>query len=90
MVKKKECKRCHTLVIDIYDGYCALCWDEIQNELLLENIVQTKLPEGLVAFWVDTVSYISKKKNQKYFKIPDTEKSSIIDNKKYRIIIKEL
>jgi len=76
--------------MDLYDGFCTICSDEIQDELLLKTIIQTKLPEGLVAFWEDTVSYLSKKKNQKYFKIPETQKVRILDDKKYRIIIKEI
>lgn len=88
---KTECKKCHNFVIDILpEGYCHICWDAIQDEALLKNIIQTKLPEGLVAFWEDSISYISKKKDRAYFKIPPEQKSRILDDIKYRIIIKEV
>jgi len=91
MPKTKECKKCGNFVMDIFEGkYCKICWDSIQDEMLLKNIIQTKLPEGLIAFWEDTVSYLSRKRNQKYFKIPEEQKLRILDNIKYRIIIKEV
>ena len=88
---KKECKKCNNKVLQLGpEGYCYICWDQIQNEELVEDISQSKMPEGLVAFWEDSVSYINKKQNRAYFKIPQTQKLRILDNKRYRIIIKEV
>jgi len=91
MVKREQCKKCGEFVIQLApDGYCYICSAEVQNEELGKNIIQTKMPDGLVAFWEDSISYISKKNNRAYFKIPPTQKLRLLDNKKYRIIIKEL
>ena len=91
MVQKKVCKKCGRKVLQLAtEDYCHICWDLIQDEDFVKKIIQTSLPEGLVAFWDDSISYISKKKNRAYFKVPEEEKLRILDNKIYRIIIKEV
>jgi hypothetical protein len=77
-------------MIDRETGICKECLDKESEEEELKRIIQTKLPSGIVAFWKDTPSWISKKTGQRYFKIPDGHKEDIIDNKVYQIIIREV
>lgn len=91
MVAKRQCKKCGNSVIQLApEGYCYICYEDIQNEGILKNIIQTEMPDGLVAFWDDSISYISKKQNRAYFRIPQSQKLRLLDGKKYRIIIKEI
>lgn len=81
------CSKCEEVVKGIDKN--GICFNCTENEVV-KNIVQTSLPEGLVAFWIDKSSYISIKKNQRYFKIPDNVKKSIIEGVYYQIIIREV
>lgn len=91
MVKREQCKKCEKFVLQLAnEGYCAFCWEDVQNEETVRNVVQTSMPDGLIAFWDDSISYISKKNNRAYFRIPPSQKLRLLDNKIYRIIIKEV
>ena len=91
MIDRQECKKCGRLVIQLANAdYCHICWRDIQNEEVMEEVINIRMPDGLVAIWEDSISYLSKKQNRAYFKIPHTQKLRLLDNKKYRIIIKEL
>lgn len=72
------------------DKMCEQCYDEKESINDISNIVPIRLPDGLVAFWIDKFSFISKLKNQRYFKIPDKVKKSIIEGRDYQIIIREV
>lgn len=84
MLQCKECGKSKDLLTDT--GICMECLNDDE----IEDIVQIKLPDGLVGFWIDSSSYISKKTGQRYFKIPDGLKKNIIHGKDYKIIITEV
>ena len=85
------CKLNKTDFVNTANGkMCNSCYTELQDRDDIANVIPIRLPEGLVAFWVDSSSYISKKTKQRYFKIPDKVKSSIIHGKDYQIIIREV
>jgi len=70
---------------------CYQCNSDLQvDKEDLEDVMQIKLPGGIVAFWIDSSSYINKKKDQRYFKIPDGSKKAIVHGKDYKIMIQDV
>ena len=70
---------------------CNECNMELQGDKdPLEGVMQIKLPGGIVAFWIDSSSYINKEKNQRYFKIPEGSKKAIQHGKDYKIMIQDV
>ncbi len=84
----KKCDICGNKKFKFTQGMCISCYNKTQDDI--DDIAPLTLPDGLVAFWIDKFSYISIKKNQRYFKIPDKLKKNIIEGKYYRIIIREI
>lgn len=84
MLQCKECLRKVDLLTDT--GLCLLC----HNKDDLVDITPIRLPEGLIAVWNDTPSYLNKKLKRRYFNIPDTCDDRILDGTRYQIIIKEI
>ena len=70
---------------------CYQCNSDLQvDKEDLEDVMQIKLPGGIVAFWIDSSSYNNKEKNQRYFKIPDGSKKAITHGKDYKVMIQEV
>ena len=76
---------------DVGEEMCYQCNDKWQvSQDVTGDVMQIKLPGGIVAFWIDSSSYINKEKNQRYFKIPEGSKKAIQHGKDYKIMIQEL
>lgn len=71
------------------DGICLQCHWHKQDEEDLREFVNTSFPDGIITRWVDTPSYLDKKKNFRYFRIPEKQNNYFDSNKQYEIIVKE-
>lgn len=81
------CITCEKKVTNISkEGVCSDCLDKED----IADVIQIKLPGGIVAFWIASSAYMNKERNQRYFGIPDKMKKMIIHGKDYKIVIQEL
>lgn len=91
MVKMPICKECGLRKSQLSnEGMCIdCCWDK-QDEELRSKINATSMPEGFITTWNDTPSFLDKKRNFMYFRIPKVSSLFFDPEKQYQIIIKEV
>ena len=70
------------------EGICRECHQAKQEEERRE-FVNTSMPNGIVARWNGSPSFLDKKRNYMYLRIPDTQNHYFDPNKEYEIIVLE-
>ena len=87
----KVCKECGLKRDTLSsEGICYECGWAIQDEEERRKINATSMPEGFITTWNDTPSFLDKKRNFMYFRIPRTSSLFFDPEKEYQIIIKEV
>jgi len=71
------------------DGICAQCHWEDQDEEDRRELIFTTMPGGIIARWNGSPSFLDKKRNYMYLRIPDTQNHYFDPNKEYEIIVLE-
>jgi len=71
------------------EGICLQCHWKHQDEEDLRRIVNTSMPSGIIARWNGSPSFLDKKRNYMYLRIPDTQNHYFDPNKQYEIIVME-
>ena len=70
-------------------GICRECYQRRQDEEDRREFINTSFPDGVIAKWNATPSFLDKKRNYMYFRIPDTQNRYFDHNKIYEITISE-
>jgi len=91
-LSKSICKKCGLKkeTISKTSGLCYECGWEEQNLEELRDINSTSMDGGIITTWNDSPSFLSKKDNYMYFRIPPTARLFFDPNKLYQIIVKEV
>jgi hypothetical protein len=84
-----ECRICHRKSTIMIDGICQHCYWEQQDEEDRRVINNASFPEGFIATWNDSPSFLSKKRDYMYFRIPNNQRVFFDPEKRYQIIVKE-
>ena len=71
------------------DGLCLQCNWKNQDEEDRREFINTSMPNGIVARWNGSPSYLDKKRNYMYLRIPDTQNRYFDPNKEYEILVLE-
>ena len=71
------------------EGVCQLCHWRHQEEEDRREIINTSMHDGIITRWNATPSFLSKKLNSMYFRIPPEQLPYFDPNTQYEIIIKE-
>lgn len=85
-----KCDECGRMGIYNFDGLCRPCDIERQNDVERRKIVETSMPGGIITRWNASPSFLDKKNNYMYFRIPPSQAFYFDPNKIYDIIIKEV
>ena len=72
------------------NGLCKNCHNKRQDEAEKRDIIDTSMPNGVVSRWNASPSFLDKKNNYMYFRIPLTQNSYFDPRKIYEIIVKEV
>ena len=85
------CTRCgrKTSVRDFESGYCVTCMGEVQEQANRRQIMATSMPNGVITRWNASPSFLDKKNNYMYFRIPPGQTLYFDPTKHYEIIVKE-
>ena len=84
------CEKCGRKSEMNFDGLCRQCDIERQNEVERRKIVDISMPSGVIARWSATPSFLDKKNNYMYFRIPPSQALYFDPNKQYDLIVKEV
>ena len=71
------------------EGICQPCHWKHQEEEDRREHINTSMPNGIVARWNGSPSYLDKKRNYMYLRIPDTQNRYFDPNKEYEILVLE-
>lgn len=86
----KACTKCGLKKeITTTDGLCFTCAWEEQDEYNKRREINTSMPGGIIARWTTTPSFLDKKKNFRYFRIPIEQNLFFDSDKQYEIIVLE-
>ena len=69
---------------------CPECEQRAQDLEDIRKINSTSIDGGIITTWNDSPSFLSKKDNYMYFRIPPTARLFFDPNKEYQIIVKEV
>jgi len=91
MVNLEICPQCEVRK-DTFtsEGICVDCSWKNQEESDRRKINASSMPDGFITTWNDSPSYLDKKNNYMYFRIPQTSTLFFDPDKKYQIIVKEV
>ena len=90
MAGLEKCTQCGFMKDILQDGVCISCLHRNQDEFERREINATTIPEGFITTWNDSPSYLDKKNNYMYFRIPQTSTLFFDAEKIYQIIVKEV
>jgi len=71
------------------EGICQTCYWKHQEEEDRRNLINVSFPDGIIARWNASPSYLDKKKNFRYFRIPIEQNHYFDSDKKYEIRVLE-
>ena len=87
----KKCVECGKKVFGKRtNGLCQECYDNQQDKKEQRDINNTSFPEKVITTWNTKPSFLDKKNNYMYFRIPETQRYFFDPEKIYQIIIKEV
>ena len=90
-MSKNICKKCGLKKEQLStEGICLTCGWEEQDLEELKKFNATSIDGGIITTWNDSPSFLSKKDNYMYFRIPPTVRLFFDPNKEYQIIVKEV
>lgn len=91
MVTIKPCIKCGLKKDGMLtpEGMCRECYQGEQDEEDRRAYINTSMPGGIVARWNGTPSFLDKKRNYMYLRIPDTQNHYFDPEKEYEIIVLE-
>lgn len=72
------------------EGVCLTCGWEAQDLEYVRKINTNSMDGGIITTWNDSPSFLSKKDNYMYFRIPPTARLFFDPLKVYQIIVKEV
>lgn len=90
MVGLEKCTQCGFMKDMFQDGVCMSCLTQNQEEQERREVNATSIPDGFITTWNDSPSFLDKKNNYMYFRIPQTSTLFFDSKKIYQIIVKEL
>jgi len=87
----KPCPECGLKKDGIHtpEGLCKECYQREQEEEERREFINTSMPSGIIARWNGSPSFLDKKRNYMYLRIPDTQNHYFDPNKEYEIIVLE-
>lgn len=71
------------------DGLCVQCHQKHQEEEDHRDFINISMPNGIIARWTTTPSFLDKKKNFRYFRIPVEQNPYFDSDKQYEIVVME-